>query len=307
MPSSDAAILFECLRLNSGGKYETACRLYSEVEKSCDVSRSLPEIVQAVNVVTSIPAYKLTDTYYQVRKSFESYRFPYTILKRGDENFPSSLPDFPFLYAFGNLSLLEKERVTVLGMKTPDEVGRMDAVAVLKEIAQCGLVTMGTIDLGLDSYCMLYALNQRMKQIVVLASPLHQAMPESQKDLMMSIANAGSTSLLLSPFAPSTSAEKWFTVPRNQLLLSLTDFLVLLEERDGGPLWKFASAVKEKGGRVMLSSSSLNNPAFTYARDFASSHEVLTYVKKNDFRKHFATSASRKRQVDGDVEQLELF
>ena len=169
-----------------------------------------------------------------------------------------------------------------------------------------GRPVMSTLDTGLDAYSMLYALNQRMKQIVVLASPLHQCMPEGQKELMEGIANSGS-SLLVTPFPPSSRAQKWFTVPRNGLLVAMTDFLVILEERDGGPLWKLASGVMDAGGRVMVTDTCLANPANTYAARFSQERGVLAYRRRGDLRRHLQTSSPRTRRHAGDDGQLELF
>ena len=229
----------------------------------------------------------------------------YAVIKEGDERFPSSADGIHFLYAYGDMTLLDQEPVTVLGMRGPSDEARSAAVSVLRELMDMGRPVMSTLDTGLDAYSMLYALNERMGQIVVLASPLHQCMPESQKELMLSLANAKPANLLVSPFPPSAKAQKWFTVPRNEVLVALTDFLVILEERDGGPLWKLARSLTDRGGRVMLTDSCLSNPLYSQARLFAEDHEVLVYRRHGDLKRILTSHSSRRRKTE--AEQLELF
>lgn len=300
------AMLYETLLALFSARENEALRRFASLSEAVDVSRPLPEIVtETARVCERMPG-EIQDAYFRVRHSFESYPFPFEIIRGDDERFARPVTSAPFLYAYGNTGLLDEEIVTVLGMRAPDEEGRLDAVSILQEAGKAGACVMSTLDTGLDAYCTRYAFNERMKQIVLLASPLHQCMPEGQKELMEQVASSPS-SLLLTPFAPSRRAEKWFTVPRNQVLVSLSSFLVILEERDGGPLWKLAGQVCDEGGSVMLTASSLANDSFTQARSFAQANSVFTYKHRGDLKKHLAGAKSRPRKASDDGGQLELF
>ena len=298
------AMLYDSLSALLGDR-KAAWNAYLSIASLADVSRPLPEIVRTVGEVTGRPAYELTEAWQRSRHFHEAYPFEYTIIKEGDSLFPPGLDGTHFLYAYGEVSLLACNPVTVLGMRGPSDAARSDAVAMLKEIHASRRPVMGTLDTGLDAYAMLYALNERMSQIVVLASPLHQCMPEGQKELMVQIANTSPSKLLLSPFAPSARAEKWFTVPRNELLAALTELLVIVEERNGGPLWRLAASVLARGSRVMLGSSCLSNPAFTQAAAFAEANPVLCYRHHGELKRLLSGRSARKARDDGG--QLELF
>ena len=300
------AMLYETIRSLASMDDDRAWQAYCAISSQCDVSAPFAHIVLDVARILSIQPHVLNDAHAVIRHSFEAYPFDYAVIKEGDERFPSSADGIHFLYAYGDMTLLDQEPVTVLGMRGPSDEARSAAVSVLRELMDMGRPVMSTLDTGLDAYSMLYALNQRMKQIVVLASPLHQCMPECQKDLMEGIANSGS-SVLITPFPPSSRAQKWFTVPRNGLLVAMTDFLVILEERDGGPLWKLASGVMDAGGRVMVTDTCLANPANTYAARFSRERGVLAYRRRGDLRRHLQTSSPSTRRHAGDDGQLELF
>lgn len=296
------SLLYESLRSLVG---DGAWSLLTTLAGSVDISRPLPEIVRPVAEAAGVEAWRINDAWQRERHFHEAYPFDYHILMEGDNLFPKNLEGFHFLYCYGRLSLLEASPVTVLGMRGPSMEGRQSAVDVIRELSSLGRPIMGTLDTGLDAYSMLYALNERMGQIVVLASPLHQCMPESQKALMLSLANAKPANLLVSPFPPSAKAQKWFTVPRNEVLVALTDFLVILEERDGGPLWKLARSLTDRGGRVMLTDSCLSDPLYSQARLFAEDHEVLVYRRHGDLKRILTSHSSRRRKTE--AEQLELF
>lgn len=296
------SLLYESLRSLVG---DGAWSLLTTLAGSVDISRPLPEIVRPVAEAAGVEAWRINDAWQRERHFHEAYPFDYHILMEGDKLFPKNLEGIHFLYCYGRLSLLEASPVTVLGMRGPSMEGRQSAVDVIRELSSLGRPIMGTLDTGLDAYSMLYALNERMGQIVVLASPLHQCMPESQKELMLSLANAKPANLLVSPFPPSAKAQKWFTVPRNEVLVALTNFLVILEERDGGPLWKLARSLTDRGGRVMLTDSCLSNPLYSQARLFAEDHEVLVYRRHGDLKRILTSHSSRRRKTE--AEQLELF
>lgn len=293
--------------------YETLCELvhienawtvFSQIRQKCDVHQDLPQIVASVSDITGIPIYRINEAWKRVRHSFEAYPFRYEILEEDSALFPDA-EGIHFLYAYGDLSLLERAPVTVVGMRGPGQEARSDAVAVLKDLSDLDCPVMGTLDTGLDAYVMLYALNTGMAQIAVLASPLHQCMPESQKELMEGIANSG-RSLLLSPFAPSSRAQKWFTVPRNRLLVALTGTMVILEEKDGGPLWRLAGQVLDRGGRLVIAQNCVSNPAYGYARDYAARPSVSLFRRRGDLKLLSGGTVRRRKNAGTDV-QLELF
>ena len=270
------SLLYESLRSLVG---DGAWPLLTTLAGSVDISRPLPEIVRPVAEAAGVEAWRINDAWQRERHFHEAYPFDYHILMEGDKLFPKNLEGIHFLYCYGRLSLLEASPVTVLGMRGPSVEGRQSAVDVIRELSSLGRPIMGTLDTGLDAYSMLYALNERMGQIVVLA--------------------------LVSPFPPSAKAQKWFTVPRNEVLVALTDFLVILEERDGGPLWKLARSLTDRGGRVMLTDNCLSNPLYSQARLFAEDHEVLVYRRHGDLKRILTSHSSRRRKTE--AEQLELF
>lgn len=307
--NENEAMLYETLKCIFKGDEEAAWESYLKIALKADVTRTLPEIISITCDILNVNSFTLSEAYYKVRNSFSAYQFDYEILTESDPLWPQSLKSsglgVHFLYLVGDRSLLAKPRCAVLGMRQPSLQGKEDATKAVAEINEAGGVVVSTLDVGLDAFCLLYAYNLRHKPIVILASPLHQCVPEAHKELMVNIANFGG--LLVSPFPPCAKAQKWFTVPRNRLLVSLSDYLVILEEKDGGPLWNLGELALQAGHKAVVFNTVTENPAYTYASRFGKNDGVCIYSRKGDLKKLLAPAKKRSRRSKDDNEQLSLF
>ncbi|MDY5057377.1 MAG: DNA-processing protein DprA [Bullifex sp.] len=298
--NENEALLYETLYALTKKNEEKAFMLYGMVALKCDISRTLPEIIYPVGEVTGFSSFELSETYYRIRNAFSSYRFEMTILKEGDPSWPSSLRNtgVHFLYMVGRTELLAKAKVAVRGFRVPTEEGKNAAIMAMRDVKDADGAVITTADTGLDHYAAAYALSEGIPLIIVLSSPLHMAVPEAAKELLVSAANGNG--LLVSQFPPHIRAEKWFAVPRNRLLLSLADHFVLAEEKDGGPLFAQAETFLSEKGRVMLYDSILSNPAYTYARKLSETEGTVILRRKGDLRKILVPQkkSSRRRKDD---------
>ena len=304
--NENAAMLYETLLRLCKGKEELAYEYYSRIAIHASIDATLPEIVNAASEVTGESTFTISEHYYKVRNQFATYKFDYFILSENDASWPKGFKNsgFHFLYGAGDITLLEKKVLAITGMRLPSDEGKKAAATAAKEAFASLYAVASTLDYGIDSYSLMYALNERIPVIALLASPLHQCVPESQKELMVSIANNGG--LLLTPFAPCQKAEKWFNVPRNRALVALSDALAVAEEKDGGPSWRLASLVKEKGDVVFVFKSSLENDSYTYAKRFSSEENVHIWSKSGDIKRVLSEKKIRRKKKNNE-EQLELF
>ncbi len=307
--NENEAMLYETLKSIYRGDEDIAWESYLKVALKADVTRTLPEIISITCDTLNVNSFTLSEAYYKVRNIFSAYQFDYEIITEADPLWPQGLKytdlKFHFLYLVGDRSLLTKTRCAVLGMRQPSLQGKEDAIKAINEVNDAGGVVVSTLDTGLDAYSLLYAYNIKCPSIAVLASPLHQCIPETQKDLMINIANSGG--LLISPFPPCAKTQKWFTVPRNRLLVTLADYLVILEEKDGGPLWTLGELSLQAEHKVILFNTVTENPAYTYASRFGQKEGVCIYSRKGDLKRIIAPQRKRSKTKREDSEQLSLF
>lgn len=299
------ALLYETLCALYKGKEDISWENWSRIAIKADVTRSLPEIISPICEVTGMNSFTVSEEYYKIRNSFATFRTEYSIIREGEAEFPASVKNFHFLYAAGDLSLLSRKHVAVNGLRTPSVNGKENAIRTLEEAKEGGAVPVSTLDTGLDAYALLYAYNERIPSIAVLSSSLRECVPETQKELMVNLANNGS--LLLTSFPPSRRAERWFNIPRNRLLVSLSDYFAVCEEKDGGPAWKLAELASEAGKGVILFENQLEEAGYTYPALFSGEHKCHIWHRKGDIRRLFSTTTVHRRNKDASAEQLTLF
>ncbi len=299
--------LFQVLRRNEA----EAWKMYDNLRKCIDVSRPLPEIISPLCDITNLSSVALGEAYYHLRTLFEAYeqRLSYEIIDDRDPLWPKGADrgESPvhFLFLAGNSALLSRPRVTVIGMKNPTQLGFNSSLIALGEINSAKCVMMSVFESGVDQYCIQNALLEKIPQIIVLSSPLHQCNPDSFRELMVAVVNSGS--LLITSFPPSARSEKWFSIPRNRLLMAISEYVVIPEERDGGPSWALADIAHANGAPVILFESSVQNPAYKYATAYAQNENVIVWRKKNDLKRVLVPMKSVPRKKKENPDQLELF
>ncbi|MDD5973231.1 DNA-processing protein DprA [Bullifex sp.] len=304
--NENEALLYETLFSLAKKDEKKAFLMYNMVALKADITRTLPEIISQITDVTGFNSYEISETYYRLRNAFSAYHFDYTIISELDDIWPKSLKgsDIHFLYLVGKKELLTTNKVAIRGFRSPSEDGKNNAISAVREIEAADATLVTTLDVGLDHYCASYALSQGLPIILILSSPLHVAVPESGKELMVNVANTNG--LLVSQFPPSAKVEKWYAVPRNRLLVSLCDHFLICEEKDGGPLFNQAESFLEQKGRVLAYETFVTNPIYTYAQKLSQQVGVTILKRKGDLKKAI-TPPKKKERKKKDDEQLELF
>ena len=116
-----------------GEDYKKAFSVYSILSKTVDISYPLPSFASTLASMVGVREEDLDSLWRRVRDSYQKIRGSYEIIDQKSPFFPSSLLSseypVPFLYALGNLRLLEKERMTVIGGLSPSE----EAIAIAGE------------------------------------------------------------------------------------------------------------------------------------------------------------------------------
>lgn len=304
--NENEALLYETLYSLAKKDENKAFLMYNMIALKADITRTLPEIMSQVIEVSGFDSYLISETYYRIRNSFSSYRFDFSIISEADPLWPKGLKDsgVHFLYLVGKKELLSTVKVALRGLRVPSDEGKNNSVNAVHEILNAGATLVTTLDVGLDHFSASYALTNGVPTILVLSSPLHVAVPESGKELMVNVAN--SNGLLVTQFPPSAKTEKWYAVLRNRLLCAIADHFVLLEEKDGGPLFAQAESFIEQKGRVIAYESFVNNPIYTYANKLGQNSKVTLLKRKGELKRILAPPRKREKKKK-DSDQLELF
>ncbi len=232
-----------------------------------------------------------------VRSSFDSCRIPFSIM---DYSSPDST--VRFLYMAGDTSLLEGKKLCFLGAVMPSLQGRKDTAEAVMEAVKNGWTVVAPFDSGLGPYALSVALKEGGKALAVLSSELTKCPNENLLPLMENIYSRG---LLVSQFSPYTKREKWHVVLRNRFLSSFADAYYMAEEKDGGPGWAVFDAALKSGRKCALSSSSAENPNYSWCARRAETGAAV--IRKPRELKALFPSCRRRKARAEDPSQGDLF
>jgi len=130
------------------------------------------------------------------------------------------------LYALGDVSLLARPLVAIIGSRTPTAYGCRVAYEAGQAAARAGLVVVSGMARGLDTRAHRGALDAGGGSIAVLGSGVDVAYPRSNSDLHLDLQARG---LLLSEQEPGSSPHPGSFPLRNRIIAGLAQALLVVE------------------------------------------------------------------------------
>lgn len=136
------------------------------------------------------------------------------------------------LYLKGDVSLLSKKSISIVGTRSPSEYGKIVCEKFTKELSQAGLVTVSGLAYGIDTIVAESTLDAGGKTIAVLAGGLDSIYPASNTNLAKRIQNNG---LLVSEVRPGVKPANYSFIQRNRIVsaLSLGTLIIEAGKRSG--------------------------------------------------------------------------
>ena len=121
-----------------------------------------------------------------------------------DADYPKALLEIadppPLLYAKGNLALLNKLSIAIVGSRNASVQGEKNAEAFAQGLAEHGLCIVSGLALGIDGAAHRGALKAKGDTIAVVGTGLDMVYPAQHRDLAHQIAKSG---LIISEFCQS--------------------------------------------------------------------------------------------------------
>lgn len=182
----------------------------------------------------------------QVKEALEKLRTTQTLTIL-DEDYPKSLKEMqqpPFvLYYQGDLALLKKKKIGVMGNRRPSVYGIKSCQSIIGELASSDVVVVGNLQLGIDAIAHLLSVRQG-KTIAILSSGFLHIYPSENFDLYKQIAQ---NHLVLSEYPPFVypSAPQFYRA--HQLMQELSEVMVVIESVKDDKRLKFVEQLVEEG------------------------------------------------------------
>ena len=187
------------------------------------------------------------------------------------------LLEFPQIHSVGDLSLVERPRIAIVGARKATVEGRRRATQLARDCARAGVVVVSGLAEGIDYAAHTAAIEHDGKTIAVIGTPLDAVYPPKHAELQRKIYREH---LLLSPF---TWGEKFVPTnfpERNRIMARLAMATIIIEASDtSGSLHQAAESV-QVGHPVFIAAAVLENPKLTWPKRFIGDDKPLGRVLK---------------------------
>ncbi len=162
--------------------------------------------------------FTLLDHGFEVIPFFSSY-YPKLLIERLAKSFP------PILYAYGNVELLHKSAVAILGEKAVSDRGEIIAYMAVKELIRHDIVIASGLAQGVGTIAHRSAIENGGATFGILPSGMfHFKLNSFLKEVFNS-----DNFLILSPFYPSAEPSRYNAYTRNKYLCALSQAVYIVE------------------------------------------------------------------------------
>jgi len=162
------------------------------------------------------------------------------------------------LYVEGNVELLSKPQIAMVGTRVPSYYGKRHAHSFAAELIQQGLVITSGLAIGVDSECHRSVLAAKGETIAVLGTGLANIYPKRHLKLAQQIRDQGA---LVSEFSPFTQARPEHFPRRNRIVSGLSLGVVVIEAALNSGSLISARYALEQGREVFALPGAIDNPA----------------------------------------------
>ncbi len=173
------------------------------------------------------------------------------VVTLGDPRFPAALltlPDLPpALWYRGDLTVLGRTAVSVVGSRAASAVGMETAARLAEGLARAGVVVVSGLARGIDSAAHKGALAAGPTAAVLGSGP-DIIYPPEHRTLAAHIAESG---LVLSEYPPGTAPLPFRFPQRNRLISGLSRAVVVIEAAENSGSLITAACALEQGREVM--------------------------------------------------------
>ena len=153
----------------------------------------------------------------------------------------------PKLYYSGNLSLLERKKISIVGSRKPVQYTKIMTHNLSLALSKAGICIVSGGAMGVDAIA--HSGAKSSNTIAVLPNGLDHKYPAINKNLLSSIEQDG---LLLSQFDDNFKAASWSFVVRNELVVALGDALVVSEAELGSGSMRSIEFALEMGKQIYV-------------------------------------------------------
>jgi DNA processing protein len=153
-------------------------------------------------------------------------------------------PDEQTLFCAGDLGLVSKPCVSIVGSREATTEGHARAGRLARELVAAGVVVVSGLAKGIDATAHVNAIENRGRTIAVIGTPLSKASPVENGPLQEAVWREH---LLISPFPEGKPVYRSNFPQRNKVMAALSDATVIVEASDNSGTLHQAIACQDLG------------------------------------------------------------
>lgn len=237
-------------------------------------SRSLPSEVLAEEKGL-IPSKDIIGLENLVREFLYKKQKKFSVCIHGDYQYPDTLrkANYPIelFYYKGNLDLLHRRAVSIVGARKVSDEGVKRATRLSKELSEAGFTIVSGLAQGVDTAAHTSAIKNNGYTIGTIGTPIDAYYPKENKELQDSIAG---NHLLISqvPFyryaTESFPNHKFYFPRRNVTMASISEATIIVEASDtSGSLTQARACISQKK-KLFILDSCFKNKNITWPANY---------------------------------------
>lgn len=170
-----------------------------------------------------------------------------------------------WLYCVGDLSLLRRPCVALVGTRQISEDGVKRTRRLARELVQAGVVVVSGLALGVDECAHETAMTAGGSTVAVIGTGVARAYPASHAELQETIYR---DHLLVSPFSDEQAVHVSNWPHRNKVMAALSDATVIVEASDTSGTLHQAAECLRLGRHLFIMRAVVDDPKLTWPEKF---------------------------------------
>lgn len=183
------------------------------------------------------------------------------------------------VYYAGNLALLDRPSVSIVGTRDVSDDGAARARRVARELIAAGIVVVSGLAKGVDTAALTSAIESGGSVVAVIGTPLDKAYPAENARLQEQIYDEH---LLLAPFRVGERTFKGNFPKRNRIMAAISDATVIVEASDTSGTLHQAAECGRLGRWLFIMKSILDDDRVSWPHKFIGKPKVSVLNSTQD-------------------------
>lgn len=229
------------------------------------------------------------------------------------KEYPKQLKNIPNppkqLYFIGDIELLNKNSIAIIGTRNASENGKRLASKFSKELVAQGIVTVSGMAKGIDAEAHKSTIEAGGKTIAVLGNGLNHIFPPENTNLYQEIIKSGG--LVVSEYLPNTPPSSNLFLERNRIVSGISIGVLVVEAAYRSGTSVTAKLAKEQDRKVFVLPHEINDKYGVGTNKLIRKGAILVtstkeIIEEFDFLKYKEIKISNNKEKTKDKVQKEI-